>query len=81
MAALTQDPPGRLRRLLFASVKNETGSLLDSCRLQAIITTNSGREHAYPLCEPFPLLVDEQKEEPVLEYNLAGDRHLVLPIF
>jgi len=80
-SVLTQDPPGRLRRVLLASVKNETGAPLDSCTIQAIITAVDGREHAYPLCEPFSLLVDELKEKPVLEYDLAGDRRLVLPIF
>lgn len=80
-AALTSDPPGQLRRLLFASVTNETGHPLDHVILQAVITADNGGEYAYPLCEPFSLLVDENKREPVLEYNLEGDRDLVLPIF
>jgi hypothetical protein len=80
-AALTSDPPGQLRRLLFASITNETANPLDRVMLQAVITAENGGEYAYPLREPFSLLVDENKRVPVLEYNLEVDRHLVLPIF
>jgi hypothetical protein len=80
-AALTQDPPGVLRRLLFVSVINDARIALDKCILQGIITGANGGEHAYRLCAPFSLLIDEHKETPVLEYNLDDKRHLIMPIF
>jgi hypothetical protein len=79
--ALTQDPPGRLRHLVFVSVINDARTVLDSCILQGIITLENGGEHAYPLCAPFSLLIDEHKVKPVLEYPLDDERHLIMPIF
>jgi hypothetical protein len=79
--ALTQDPQGKLRQVILASVHNDTGKPIDTIVLQAIITSPDGHEYPYQLCEPFSLLVDQTQTKDIAEYSIDGDRSLVLPVF
>jgi hypothetical protein len=73
------DPPGQHRQVFLVRIKNEAGISLENCLIQVILTAE--HENSYPLCAPFPLLIDEHTYKPVIEHVLGNPMQLILPVF
>jgi hypothetical protein len=81
--ALSIESPGQQRWVALLSVKNETGAEVHNCIVQYIFDGESG-EHSYTLCDPFDLVIDQNKDVPFAYYTAdlqKDDSTLTIPTF
>jgi hypothetical protein len=82
--ALTNDPPGDLRYVVLATIKNETGQPVNNCILQLVRVGQINTEYYTLLCAPFDLLIDQTLLQIFTEYvrpTTGQAPHLVFPTF